>query len=767
MALGNRDNTGHAAPSETSPLLANAYGKTSDGKLTIVPNEPIEEQVGDDGRIGDEEAPEMGQAPNPLMEGLPEVAEKMHVLLPAIGVGVFLAALDQTIIVSTYAKIGSEMNALNSTSWIATAYFLTLTTFQPLYGKLSDIFGRKVALLSAYTIFGIGCLFCGLARTMPELIAARAFAGIGGGGMTTVVTVLLSDIIPLRERGKWQGYLNIIYALGASSGAPLGGVLADSIGWRWAFLLQVPMCALAFITVCFRLDLPAASRAHWVTRLGHIDFLGASLLILATSSLLVGLDLGSNTSWTSTLTISLIGASLPIYILFMVVEHYVSHPFAPSGIIFNRLLSPPLICNFFSFAGYMAMLFYVPLLFQAVSGYTSTEAGLLLIPGIAGSVTGSIGGGIFMQRTGKYYWLTILGYIMMVTGITTIFLCSGVLVTSTLGTLVAFCLTGLGGGISVTTTLIALVACADPSDMAIVTACSYLFRSLGSAVGVSLSAALVQQRLRYQLAKMLGDGEETEKIVRGVRESLEYLEKLTPETLFAVPMTCESCVQDVSGSLHKLEGISKVEANLKDQLISIEGTAAPSAIVSAIQGTGRDAILRGTGTTDSSAVCILETHSQQLSDKVKGLIRMVQVSSSLTLFDLTIRGLAPGKYNATIRETGDISQGVVSTGAMWKDSAKDGPQGFKGRLGTVDVDGNGLGSVFIDKPIQIWEMIGRSIVVSRQHDGEGKFEKNDDNTLVGVIARSPGVWDNDKTVCSCSGKTLWEERKDEVGKGMI
>ncbi|KFZ01292.1 hypothetical protein V500_00807, partial [Pseudogymnoascus sp. VKM F-4518 (FW-2643)] len=480
MALGNRNNTGHAAPSETSPLLANDYGKKSDERLTIVPNEPIEEPVGDDGRIGDEEAPEMGQVPNPLMEGLPEVAAKMHILLPAIGIGVFLAAVDQTIIVSTYAKIGSKMNALNSTSWIATAYFLTLTTFQPLYGKLSDIFGRKLALLSAYTIFGIGCLFCGLARNMAELIAARAFAGIGGGGMSTVVSVLLSDIIPLRERGKWQGYINIIYAVGASSGAPLGGLLADSIGWRWAFLLQVPMCALAFIAVYFRLDFPAATRAHWVTRLGHIDFLGASLLILATCSLLVGLDLGSNTSWTSTITISLIGASLPIYVL---------------------LLLPPLICNFFAFAGYMAMLFYVPLFFQAVSGYTSTEAGLLLIPGIVGSVTGSVGGGIFMQKTGKYYWLTISGYIMMVMGVTSIFLCSGVLVTSTLGTLIAFCPTGLGGGISVTTTLIALVACADPSNMAIVTACSYLFRSLGSVVGASLSAALIQQRLRYQLAK--------------------------------------------------------------------------------------------------------------------------------------------------------------------------------------------------------------------------------------------------------------------------
>lgn len=113
------------------------------------------------------------------------------------------------------------------------SYFLTLTSFQPLYGKLSDIFGRKPALLFGYAIFGIGCLLCGLARNMNELIAARAFAGIGGGGMTTVVSILMSDIIPLRQRGTWQGYINIIYASGASLGAPLGGVFADTIGWRW------------------------------------------------------------------------------------------------------------------------------------------------------------------------------------------------------------------------------------------------------------------------------------------------------------------------------------------------------------------------------------------------------------------------------------------------------------------------------------------------------------------------------------------------------
>jgi len=108
-----------------------------------------------------------------------------------------------------------------------------LTTFQPLYGKLSDIFGRKPTLLFAYAVFGLGCLFCGIAQTIEELIAARAFAGIGGGGMTTVTSIMFSDIIPLRKRGTWQGYINIVFATGAAIGAPLGGVFADSIGWRW------------------------------------------------------------------------------------------------------------------------------------------------------------------------------------------------------------------------------------------------------------------------------------------------------------------------------------------------------------------------------------------------------------------------------------------------------------------------------------------------------------------------------------------------------
>lgn len=177
-------------------------------------------------------------------------------------------------------------------------------------------------------------------------------------------------------------------------------------------------------------------------------------------------------------------------------------------------------------------------------------------------------------------------------------------------------------------------------------------------------------------------------------------------------------------------------------------------------------------------MCILETHTNTVEDQqrqVRGLARMVQVAPQLTLFDLTIRGLTPGTYWASIRQTGDISNGAISTLGIWREvfqhfqeKVVSPPAKPRGLLGTIEVGRDGIGSVFLDKPIQVWEMIGRGMVVSRQlRDGEGKYEKNDGDTLVGVIARSAGVWDNDKTVCSCSGKTLWEERKDEVKKGML
>ncbi|KAI0115157.1 Cu,Zn superoxide dismutase-like protein [Daldinia grandis] len=260
------------------------------------------------------------------------------------------------------------------------------------------------------------------------------------------------------------------------------------------------------------------------------------------------------------------------------------------------------------------------------------------------------------------------------------------------------------------------------------------------------------------------------------------------QTLFAVPMTCDGCVKDVSDALYKLGGITKVEADLEKQLVSVEGTAAPSAIVSAIEATGRDAILRGTGASNSAAVCILETYHRNekggdalvpasapeadtegsgVNDReVRGLARMVQVSPTITLVDLTVRGVKPGTYSASIREYGDLKLGATSTGPVWAGGS--GTTQPRGVLGTVQIGKDGRGAVFFDHPFQVWEVIGHAMVVSSQQEGIAEANlSNDENTVVGVIARSAGMWDNDKTVCSCTGKTLWEERKDEVKKGMI
>ncbi|THX52564.1 MFS general substrate transporter [Aureobasidium pullulans] len=515
---------------ETSPLLGKQGPKPIDPSDGIVPDSAVTNGVipeGEDG--GDLERQTSLEERQKQYEGQPEMRKKMKVIFPALTIGVLLSAADQTIIVSSYGKIGSELKALNNVSWIATAYFLTLTSFQPLYGKMSDIFGRKSCLLFAYLVFGLGCLACGLAQNMNQLIAARAFAGIGGGGMTTVVSILMSDAVPLRERGKWQGYVNIIYATGAGTGAPLGGILADSIGWRWAFLGQVPLCVLAFVVVGSVLKLPKREQTDWKQKLRRIDFLGAAILICAVFTLLLALDRGSNVSWKANVTIISISLSIPLFILFVFVEMKVaSEPFAPGHIIFNRSLFACYLCNFFSFSGWLAALFYIPLYFQAVDGLTATQAGVRLIPGIIAGVSGSLFGGFYMQRTGKFYWLTVIAYSCLVVGMTFVFLFSGFVVNSTIGIIIGMCVCGWSNGIGVTSTLIGLIANASREDQAVATACSYLFRSLGSVFGVSISATLANQSLRDNLASALSNGNAAAEIAERVRESLAYINTLEP-----------------------------------------------------------------------------------------------------------------------------------------------------------------------------------------------------------------------------------------------
>lgn len=453
----------------------------------------------------------------------------MAKLLPALAIGVFLVAMDQTLTIATYGKMGSDLNALNSTSWIATSYFLTLTTFQPLYGRLSDIFGRKECLLFAYSVFGLGCLGCGLAGDIVQLCVARAVAGVGGGGMNAVVSILMTDLVPLRDRGLWQGYINMVYAAGVASGAPIGGLLADSLGWRVAFAGQFPLAVLAWLAVFWVLDLPRADAAHWTAKLRRVDFLGALALSAAAFVLLWGLDNGANAGWGRLVTVVPLALAPVLFGLFVFIEVRVAaSPFAPGRVI----LDPPLLAaygaNFFGLASQMGVMFFIAMFYQAAMALSATQSGALFVPSTFFGLTGSLGAGLLIRKTGKFYGLSLVGYSVMMLGLVPLVLFSGAAVKSVTGVVIGMTIMSLGGSISITTTLIAIIANAPPEETAVAVACSYLFRSLGSTIGISLSTAVLQQVLRMQLTARLNDGGQAADIEEHVRQSLDYIWTLPP-----------------------------------------------------------------------------------------------------------------------------------------------------------------------------------------------------------------------------------------------
>ncbi|RCI13016.1 hypothetical protein L249_1097 [Ophiocordyceps polyrhachis-furcata BCC 54312] len=512
---------GNMSASERTPLLGKTGFVSQTASLSSVEN-----GIENDGIIADNDG---DACPAAAKQGNPEMAKKMHLLLPAVGIGIYLVAIDQLLAVAMYTKIGSDLNALNTTSWVATScvdpknlYFLTLTSFQPLYGKLSDIFGRRECLLFAYAVFGLGCLGCGLAQDVTQLCIFRAISGIGGGGMNSVVAILMTDIVPLRDRGVWQGYLNIIFAAGTSTGAPLGGLLADSLGWRWSFLVQTPLCIVAWIAVYCVLDAPSTSRDKWLAKLRQIDFAGAFVLVLAVVALLVGLDSGSNLGWSHAFTIVSLALSVPFFIIFVLVEsRFATHPFAPGRVIFHRGLFACYLANFLGSAGYFGAIFFLPLYIQAVEGCSATVSGVLLVPAMICNVVMSLLGGWVIKTTGRFYWITVAGFGVMLLSMLPLML-------STWLRFLPGALLGLVLSAGLTTTLVGLLANAAIEDSAVVVACSYLFRSLGASIGIGTSSAVMQHVLRSQLVARLSSGDEARWIERRVRENIDIIKQLPP-----------------------------------------------------------------------------------------------------------------------------------------------------------------------------------------------------------------------------------------------
>ncbi|KAL8770168.1 MAG: hypothetical protein Q9209_004010 [Squamulea sp. 1 TL-2023] len=512
---------------EQSPLLGKPSSHNGD-TFNTNPN-PAPRDTESTEQTPESESPEILQA-----------RKNVKQMLPVLGVGIFLAFLDQSIVAAINGDIGSDLNALRSVSWIATAYFLTMTCSQPLYGKLSDVFGRKPCLLFAFIMFGIGSLGCGLTRTMAGLIVSRAMQGVGGGGMLIVVTVLLSDLISLRDRGTYQGYLNLIGAIGSTSGGPIGGLFVQTIGWRWAFLVQVLLCLAAILAVSFFLHPPPRKTdLPWREQLMRIDFLGALLLILTVFGILFGLDRGSNVSWRSPLTITSLSATVPLLLAFLWVEtRFASEPFTPGHVIFDKALCACYVQNFFGYAGFTAFIFYIPFFFQVVLDMTPAQAGAGLIPAAVSAVVGTLLGGIILKRIGKFYWLALIASIVGTVAAVPIALAPSLHRGSNIAIYIASVATFVPQGMTVTASLIAIISNVSAADQAVATACSFLFRSLGAAVGVSMAGLVIQQILGMKLRASLGP-DQAEEILKKVSRSLSFIRNLPPD-IRTVVQTCYS-----------------------------------------------------------------------------------------------------------------------------------------------------------------------------------------------------------------------------------
>ncbi|KAF5379291.1 hypothetical protein D9757_007626 [Collybiopsis confluens] len=466
----------------------------------------------------------------------------IRIILPT-GIGIFLYAFDSTLIPASYAVIGSDFNQLQRTGWIATAYMVMLASIQPLYGKLSDIFGRKSCLLFAYSIYALGCLGCGLSSTFLELVAARALTGVGGAGMITLVSILVADLVPLRMLGTWIGALNVIFVLGQAAGSPVGGVLADGPGWRWSFLLQVPLLLFGVLSVMTTMKTPERQSQNQsiLAKFRRIDFTSALLLVLGIISLLIGLDRAGNVAWLDALTIGALLIFLIACAALWIVELKIAkEPFAPCHIFTHKGLIASYMCDFFSTCSHACLMFFLPLFFQAVQSQTAAHAGTALVPAAIGATIGTLVGGWLVQKSGKFWWPAVSAYSIQALGSLAVTLIVYIKCANT-GIVAAYAITSFGSGFGTTVTLVAIVASAGRRSQAIATAVSFLFKSTGGVIGIVIGGTIIQNSLRSMLRRRLdSENVDIEKIVYSVRASLTYIDTLP----FAVQAIVRSTYRD-------------------------------------------------------------------------------------------------------------------------------------------------------------------------------------------------------------------------------
>ncbi|HEY2603686.1 MAG TPA: MDR family MFS transporter [Thermoleophilaceae bacterium] len=416
----------------------------------------------------------------------------------AIMLATLLAALDQTIVATALPKIVSDLNGFEHLSWVVTAYLVASTVTVPLYGKLSDLYGRRRLFLIAITIFLVGSALCGAAQSMGQLIAFRALQGIGAGGLIPLSQAAIADLFPPRERGRYQGYISGMWGIAAVAGPLLGGTLADHASWRWIFYINLPLGLLALFVVARTMHSQTQIREH------RIDYVGAALLSGAIIAILLATVWGGTTyPWGSWEVLGTAAAGVLLAVAFGFVERRAPEPLLPLELFKIRIVTVSCAAGMVIGALLFAVTIYAPVFMQDVLGSSATNSGALLIPLSAGWVISSVVVGQLVARSGKYRIWPIIGSTLVLLGFV---LLSTLDTSSTLAIVSAYLvIVGIGMGVMFQVYVIAAQNAVPVSQIGVTTGQLNFFRSMGGSFAVAGLGALLTARLGVELVKQLGN----------------------------------------------------------------------------------------------------------------------------------------------------------------------------------------------------------------------------------------------------------------------
>ncbi|THV06874.1 vacuolar amino acid permease [Dendrothele bispora CBS 962.96] len=449
-------------------------------------------------------------------------------ILAGVWTATFLSSINMTLVPTMLPSISSDFQKSHQASWLGTAYLLATCTFTPLYGRLSNVMGRKGAALTAVSFAGLGTLACGLSNSMELLIFSRFIAGIGGGGVNTMATIIVSDMYTLRTRGLAQGVASVFNGLGLGFGGPLGGLITDWLGWRYAFLLQLPLFCISATLITINLRYVTKGKSKSVSEvLKRIDYFGSFTLLIAVGSTLIFLSTKYNSDlpWSDPAVITPVALAVSFFVLFVLVELYVAtEPVLAPFLLRQRIPVLVGISNFLVAMCNFAITYFFPMWFQTVMLTSASIAGLHILPNSISMSAGSLFAGWMMHRTGKYKIINLVFGIFP-------FIASVLIAqihenSGWIQSWFSIIPLGFGNALVFQTMLIALLAHLPESHMAVGTGFGQLFRGIGQVGGVAVSSAIFQSFLGKELWRHLGDRPDAPELIKQIRQNARLVATL-------------------------------------------------------------------------------------------------------------------------------------------------------------------------------------------------------------------------------------------------